>query len=412
MKKAVSLLTLLLITTLSWSQEIPLVAADTIRKDALNVFMEASDYIKKEIPYINYVRDRKVADLYIISTIERTGSGGLVTTFFLVGQGKYQGMADTLKCNTNPDETYDIRRAKEVKVLKLGLARYVAKTPLAQFLEVRFNQPLSETVSTDKWNSWVYRASLSAYTSGQSTYNWGYLFGTVSANRITEKSKFRSSLGVDFENDKSTYEDTTYTSTRVEKYGSIAYIKSINEHWSSGAMSDIQSSSYSNYDFAISLCPGIEYDIFPYTESTRRILTLQYKAGMEINNYNEETIRFKTSETVGFHSLSSYFSIIQKWGSVSSQVSWRNYFFDWSYYKIRLYTSANLRLFKGLSFNIYGSVAAVHDQISLPAGNASLEDVLLRRKMQKTEYTYSISFGFSYTFGSIYNNAVNPRFDY
>jgi len=26
---------------------------DTLRKDALNVFMEASDYIRKEIPYVN-----------------------------------------------------------------------------------------------------------------------------------------------------------------------------------------------------------------------------------------------------------------------------------------------------------------------------------------------------------------------
>lgn len=411
MKKTVLFFTFFFFAVLSWSQETP-AASDTIRKDALNVYMDATDYIKKEIPYINYVRDRKVADLYIISTYERTGSGGSVTTFFLVGQGKYQGMADTLKCNTNPDDTYDIRRAKEVKILKLGLARYVAKTPLAQYLNVNFSQPLSETVSTDKWNSWVYRASLNAYTSGQSTYSWGYLFGTLSANRITEKSKFRSSVGVDFENDKSTYQDTTYKSTRVEKYGSVTYVKSINNNWSAGIMGYIQSSSYSNFDFAIEFSPGIEYDFFPYTESTRRILTLQYKAGMEINDYEEETVRFKTSETVGFHSLSTYFSVIQKWGSISSQVAWQNYFFDFSYYRLNLYTSANLRLFKGLSFNIYGNVAAVHDQISLPLGDASLEDVLLRRKMQKTEYTYSVSFGFSYTFGSIYNNAVNPRFDY
>jgi len=409
MKKTVLILTMLFFATLSWSQETP-AASDTIRKDALNVFMVATDYIKKEIPYINYVRDRKVADLYIISTTERTGSGGMVTTFFMVGQGKFEGMADTLKCNSNPDDTYDIRRAKEVKTLKLGLARYVARTPLAQYLNVSFSQPLSETVSSDKWNSWVYRASLSAYTSGQSTYSYGYLFGSLSANRITEKSKFRSSFGLDFQNDRSTYGDTTYRSTYLDKYGTLSYVKSINNHWSIGASGYVQSSSYSNFDLSININPGIEYDIFPYSESTRRILTLQYEAGLEINDYVDETIRFKTSETVGSHSLSAYFSVIQKWGSVSSSLSWRNYFFNWSYYRIRLYTSASLRIFKGLSFNISGSIASVHDQISLPAGNASLEDVLLRRKMQATEYTYSTSFGFSYTFGSIYNNVVNPRF--
>jgi hypothetical protein len=392
-----------------FSQE-EVVESDTIRKDALNVYMEASSYIKKEIPYINYVRDRKVADIYIISTQESTGSGGSVTTFFIVGQQKYEGMKDTLKCNISPDETYDMQRAKEVKTLKIGLMRYVAKTPLAQFMNISFSQPLSETVSSDKWNSWVYSASLNAYTSGQSTYSYGYLFGTLSANRVTAKSKFNSSLGMDLEKDRTTYLDTTYTSTIKDQYGYLSYVKSITGHWSAGASAYIQTSSYSNYDLSIRISPGIEYDIFPYSESTRRILTLLYQVGVEINNYTDETLRFKTKETVGYHSLSGTLSLIQKWGSVSGTLTWSNYLFDWSYYKLRLNTSANIRIFKGLSFNIYGSVASVHNQISLPRGEASLEDVLLRRKMQATEYQFSTSFGLTYTFGSIYNNVVNPRF--
>lgn len=373
--------------------------------------MSASDYIKKEIPYINYVRDRKVADVYIISTGESTGSGGTVSTFFIVGQGKYNGMTDTLKCNISPDETYDIQRAKEVKTLKIGLMRYIAKTPLAQYMNINFSEPLSQTVSSDKWNSWVYRASLNAYTSGQSTYSYGYLYGTLSANRITEKSKFQSSVGMDLQSDKTTFQDTTYKSTIKDQYGYLSYVKSLNGHWSAGVSAYVQTSSYSNYDLSIQVSPGIEYDIFPYSESTRRILTLLYQTGLEINNYAEETTRFKMSETIGYHSLSASLSIIQKWGSVGGSLSWRNYFFNWSYYKIRFNTNASIRIFKGLSFNVYGSVASVHDQISLPRGEASLEDVLLRRKMQATSYTFSTSFGFSYTFGSIYNNVVNPRFN-
>jgi hypothetical protein len=393
-----------------FSQEPKIVNSDTIRKNALNVFMEANSYIKKEIPYINYVRDRKFADVYIITTQESTGSGGSVTTFFIVGQQKFEGMKDTLKCNISPDETYDMQRAKEVKTLKIGLMRYVARTPLAQFMNISFNQPLSETVSSDKWNSWVYSASFNAYTSGQSTYNYGYLFGTLSANRVTAKSKFNSSLGMDLERDRTKFQDTTYTSTIKDQYGYLSYVKSITGHWSAGASAYIQTSSYSNYDMSIRISPGIEYDIFPYSESTRRILTFLYQAGLEINNYTDETIRFKTSETVGYHSLSGTLSLIQKWGSVSGTLTWSNYLFNWSYYRLRLYTSANIRIFKGLSFNIYGSVASVHNQISLPRGEASLEDVLLRRKMQATEYQYSTSFGLTYTFGSIYNNVVNPRF--
>jgi hypothetical protein len=104
-------------------------------------------------------------------------------------------------------------------------------------------------------------------------------------------------------------------------------------------------------------------------------------------------------------------SYIQKWGSVSTTLTYSNYFFDWSYNNLNLYTITRLRLFKGVQFNISGSVSLIHDQISLPLGNASLEDVLLRRKEQRTTYSYYTSVGLTYTFGSIYNNVVNPRFN-
>ncbi len=54
----------------------------------------------------------------------------------------------------------------------------------------------------------------------------------------------------------------------------------------------------------------------------------------------------------------------------------------------------------------------VHDQVSLRKGDASVEDVLLRRRELSTAYQYNAYLSVSYTFGSIYNNVVNPRLDY
>jgi len=54
----------------------------------------------------------------------------------------------------------------------------------------------------------------------------------------------------------------------------------------------------------------------------------------------------------------------------------------------------------------------IHNQISLPKGGATLEEILLNRKILATNYSYSMSIGFSYTFGSIYSNVVNPRFGF
>jgi hypothetical protein len=417
MKRLILPFIFFLLSIQCFSQE-TVTKSDTLRKDALNVFMQSSEYvfeestdfIHREIPYVNYVRDIKDAGVYIIATRQTTGSGGYENSCFFVGQHEFAGIRDTLVFVTTPDETTEGYRQKMVNTLKMGLMRYVAKTPLAKYLSITFSEPLSGIVSTDKWNSWVYSLGLNAYSSGQSTYNYGYLFGSIAANRITEKSKFNSSVGMDLQSDKTTYQDTTYKSTIKNQYAYLFYVKSITDHWSAGASAYIQSSSYSNYDLSVRIAPGIEYDVFPYKESTRRLLAFLYQAGVEINNYMDETIRFKKSETVGYQYLSGTLSIIQKWGSVSGSLTWTNYFFDWSYYKLRLYTNADIRIFKGLSLNFFGSVASVHNQISLPRGEATLEDVLLRRKMQATEYQYSTGFGISYTFGSIYNNVVNPRF--
>jgi hypothetical protein len=409
MNRIIMLLTLALSFFNVFSQEAEN-KSDTLRKDALNVFMEASDFFKKEIPFINYVRDIKVADVYIITTEENTGSGGYVSTFFIVGQGKYKGMTDTLKCSFSPDETSDNRRAKQVKTLKLGLMRYVAKTPLAQFMNINFSEPLSETVSSDKWNSWVYSASMYSSSYGQKSYNYSYIDGTLTANRITEKSKFESSISFDLQTNKNVYNDSVYKSTIREEYLYLRYVKSINDHWSAGALTYFQKSTYSNYNMSLRIMPGIEYDIFPYSQSTRRQLRLLYNAGFEINNYIEETTLNKSKETLAKQTISANLSIIQKWGSVSSSLTWSNYFFDLAYNNLRLNINANLRIVKGLSFNMSGSFAFVHDQISLPLGVSTLEDVLLQRKMQATDYSYSTYFGFTYTFGSIYNNVVNPRF--
>jgi hypothetical protein len=70
----------------------------------------------------------------------------------------------------------------------------------------------------------------------------------------------------------------------------------------------------------------------------------------------------------------------------------------------------DVRLFKGFSVNVGGSASRVHDQLYLKAGEATDEEILLRRRQLATAYRYRLQAGISYTFGSIFNNIVNPRF--
>ena len=384
--------------------------SDTLRKDALNIYMDASDYIRKEIPYVNYVRDIKDAGVYIISTIQRTGSGGSEFTYFLVGQNENAGMADTISFVTSPDETQDETRIKEVRTLKMGLMRYVAKTPLAKYMNISFSEPLSETVSSDKWNSWVFRASFNGWLNGEQSYNSTNLNGNISASRVTQDWKINLRARYNYGIEKFDIEDDVITSENNSKSINALIVRSISDHWSYGGSMKLGSSSYSNLDVSAILMPGIEYDLFPYSESTRRQLRILYSIGYNYSDYTDTTIYDKTKEGHFQHSINVAYEVVQKWGSIDVNLNYSNYLYDWSKYNLSLSGFMDLRIAKGLSVNFGGGASLIHDQLGLVKGGATTEEVLLRRKELATQFQYFTSFGLSFTFGSIYNNVVNPRF--
>jgi hypothetical protein len=386
------------------------IKSDTLRKDALNIYMTASDYIRKEIPYVNYVRDIKDAGVYIISTTQRTGSGGYEFTYFLVGQNENSGMRDTISFVTSPDETEDEIRIKEVRTLKMGLMRYVARTPLSKYMNITFSEPLSETVSTDKWNSWVFRAAFNGWLNGEQSYKSTNLYGSVSASRVTKDWKIDLRARYNYGIDKFNIEDSIIISENNSKSINTLIVKSISDHWSYGGSINIGSSSYSNLDLSTIIMPGIEYDLYPYSESTRRQLRFLYLIGYNYANYTDTTIYDKTQEGHFQQSINVAYEVVQKWGSINVNLNYSNYLYDWSKNNLSLSGYMDLRIAKGLSVSIGGGASLVHDQLGLVKGGATTEEVLLRRKELATQFQYFTSFGFTYTFGSIYNNVVNPRF--
>ena len=391
------------------SQE-PAAETDTLRKDALNVFMEASDFIRREIPWVNYVRDIRDAGVYIISTRQRTGSGGLEYSYFLVGQHQFAGMRDTLTIVSSPDETADMIREKQVNALKMGLMRYVAKTPLAEYMDISFTIPLSEKVSTDKWDSWVFRTSLNGYLNGQKTYKSDYLSGNISAARTTEEWKINLNARYFRSASRFIIEDTTIRSSSDSKYINTLIVKSISDHWSFGGSGRMGSSTYSNEKLMFNIMPGIEYDLYPYSESTRRQLRILYSAGFKYVSYMDSTIYEKIQEHLWLHSINLAYEVVQKWGTVDVNLGYSNYFHDWSKNNLSLHGYMSFRIAKGLTVNLGGGASLIHDQLGLVKQDLSTDQILLRRRELATQYEYFTSFGFTYTFGSIYNNVVNPRF--
>jgi hypothetical protein len=414
MRKTFSLLIFLAIISPAFSGGID-TKSDSLRKDALLIYMETNDnktndFIRKEIPYVNYARDIRDASVYILSTKQRTGAGGNEFTYYLVGQNENAGMYDTLSFVSAPDATYEEIRQKEVNILKIGLMRYIAKTPLAQYIQISFSEHISQTVSTDKWDSWVFKAQVSGWFNGQQTYTSNNLYGSFSANRVTEEWKINLRARYSYGIEKFLIDEETIKSANNSRSVSALIVKSISDHWSYGGSIYLGASSYNNLDRSISVMPGIEYDIFPYSQSTRKQLRILYSIGYNYFNYSDTTIYDKTEEGHAQHSINVAYAVVQKWGTIDLSSEYSNYLYDWTKNNVSVYGNFSLRVLKGLSLNFGGGASILHDQLGLAKTGATTEEILLKKKELATQFQYYANFGVAFTFGSMYNNVVNPRF--
>lgn len=387
---------------------------EELKKTALKVYIDCdfcdTEYIKTEIAFVNYVRDRKEARVHVLISIQSTGSGGREYTLTYLGQLEYAGQDDVLKYYSNKTDTEDEIRQGLVQTLKIGLIRYVAKTPISKRISISLMDQVKPTSVLDKWNFWVFSLSARGFFNGQKSVVYSSLNGNFSANRITPELKIRMSAAASHYYNKFDLEGQNIESTLSSRSFKTLVVKSLGEHWSVGGYLSLSSSSYSNTQFALRPAPAVEYDFFPYAQSTRKQLRVLYKLNFNAIRYQEETIYLKTKENLWNEDLSITLELKEKWGTISASLEGSHYFHDLRKYHVQLYGEVSLRLFKGLSFDMFGSGSRLHDQLSLPKMGASLEDVLLMRKQLATSYEYYFSIGLSYTFGSIYSNVVNPRF--
>jgi hypothetical protein len=387
---------------------------DELKKAAPKVFIDGNrldiDYIRTEITFVNYVWDRKEADVHVLITQQRTGGGGREYTIAFIGLNGYASLNNELKFYSNRTETDDEIRKGMVQMLKLGLAPYAARTPISKILTLETNRRVRPTAVVDRWDFWVFSFSARGRLSGEQTRKYDSLNANASVNRVTPDSRLR--LGFSGSIDESKFEYIDYKEKSSSRSRGIdgLYVRSLGEHWSAGGYINLGYSTYSNVRTGFSIAPAIEFDVFPYSQSTRRQLRILYRIGPTYNKYLEETIYDKLSQTLFSESLTATLSFTEPWGNAEVSVEGSHYFHDFSYNRVRLSGSLSLRILRGLALTVDGRYAAVHDQLSLRKSEVSLDDLLLRRKELATGYNYSLSVGFSFSFGSVYSNVVNPRF--
>ena len=103
----------------------------------------------------------------------------------------------------------------------------------------------------------------------------------------------------------------------------------------------------------------------------------------------------------------------QPWGTASLNATAEAFLHDpTNLYRLSFGGRVSIRIFRGLEWNIGGDISQIRDQIYIPLEELSLEDVVAGRRQLPTDSRLSINTGFSFTFGSIYNNVVNNRFGF
>jgi len=384
----------------------------------LRVFLDCSDcfsdYLREEVPFVDYVRDRTQADVHVLITRASTGSGGREYTAAFIGLGKYADRQQTLKAITTTGDTEDIIRRQLANMLRLGLLGFITRDGVPQRLEFDVKIGTEEArpaVAGDKWKNWVFSVRGEASLDAEESSRQAQFSASVSADRITPDWKI--TLGVELDHERERFdidEDEPFEVYRRENDFNWLVVNGLGEHWSIGASGDVESSTFNNTELAYSAAPAVEYNFFPYSAYTRRQLRVSYAVGPRSVNYYEVTLFGKLEETHLRHELTTTFEQRERWGTLEAQVEFSQYLHDFDFYRLETNGDVSWRIARGLSVNGEISASRIRDQLSLPARGATSEEILREVRELQSGYEFQVSFGITYTFGSIFSSVVNPRF--
>ena len=398
-----------------------------MRNGALRVYIECATrgcdqtHFRTEISFVNWVRDVQDSQLHLIVTSQGTGSGQEFQLDF-IGRDNLEGTDDQLTFATSNTDTEDERIQGLTGVIAVGLARYAllagqdgpfsVGVPAADPNRVPDLPPGLQGDVEDPWDYWVFEVGSEVELDAEESERSKSLGGNFSANRTTETWKLsfsgRGSLSRD-EYDLS--EDSTYVDKRDDWNLNGRAFYSLAERWSVGVESGASSSTRNNTEIGVQFGTGIEYSFFPYRDWTRKRMTLQSLIYARYYAYDFLTIYQEETETVWEGSLRWSLGFRQPWGNANFNATAEAFLHDPStFYRLSAGGRLSVRLMRGLDWNIDGNISKVRDQIYLSAEELSYEEVLLQRRQLPTDYSFEVSTGFSFTFGSIFNNVVNNRF--
>jgi hypothetical protein len=384
-----------------------------------------STYYRTEIPWVIWVRDQQDADVHVIMTSQTTGSGGREYLLDFMGREVNESYEAQSRYQSLPTDTQRERLDGVALSLSLGLATFATEAGFRNVVAVaglglaggnatdaaaQLGVVAADQVE-DAWNLWVFRINASGNYNSESSQERRELRTSMNASRVTPT--WRQNYSGSYNNRRQEFElsnGVRFVDNRHDWSFSARIVYALAEHWSIGVRSNGGRNTRNNQMRWGQVNPAFEYSFFPYEEETRRSLTAFYEIGPVYRDYFERTLLGKDSELRGEQALTFDFSQRQPWGNASVNLSGSAYLHDRTQNNVSLRGRLSFRITRGLDLNVGASYSRVRDQVFLPGGDLTDEERLLELQTQQTDFEKSLNFGFSYQFGSIFNNVVNNRF--
>jgi hypothetical protein len=382
-----------------------------------------STYFRTEITWVTWVRDQRDAHVHVIWTSQRTGVGGQEYILDFTGSEAYPDYEAQSRYQSLPTDTQRERLDALTLTLGLGLATFATESGFRNLVQVdglgtagaadaaALAGVISAEQAADPWNLWVFRVNASGSYDAESAQESRQLRTGFNASRVTPTWMQNYSGNINTRRQEFELGDgSRFIDDRYDWSVNWRVVYALAEHWSTGVRGNVGRNTRNNQTFWGQMNPAVEYSFFPYEEATRRSLTAFYEIGPVYREYFEETLLGETEEILGQHALTLDFSQRQAWGNANVRLSGSSYLHDSKLYNISLRGNLSFRIVRGLDLNVGARYSKVADQIFLSGGDLTDEERLLELQTQQTDFETRLDFGFSYQFGSIFNNVVNNRF--
>ena len=405
--------------------------ADSLQDVRPSVFLDCAargcrpEYFRTEIGWVNWVRLPDEADVHLIITSQATGAGGREYRLDFMGAGDYEyeqrALHQVLPTATDREILDGLVRAIGVGVLHFATRN--GFLPASRFREIAESLLLPDAGTSsgvgvvgadevdDPWDFWVFRVGGGAEIQGEETRRAVQISGNLRASRVTPELK--AILGANVDSDLREIDladDSTFRDRRTDWGFNALVAQSLADQWSVGFRADLRRTLRHNQSFRAEATAALEHSFFPYSEATRRALTISYEISATHRRYVEQTIYGELAETRWEHSLKAQLARREKWGDIAINVEGSHFLHDVELYGLSVYGGLDFRIARGVTIDMEANISWVNDQIYLSAEGLSDAEALLDLQQQAQNFNYGIEASLSFHFGSIFNNVVNNRF--